>query len=167
MIKRLIILVFVAIPFCLSAQTELKFATVNMQEIFALMPETIDANKKISDLAKEYEAEQQNIKNEFEKKYSAYVESRENMSDNIRVRREQELQLISKSIEDFMKVAQNDIKEQQQSLLEPIKKKLLETVQLVGAEGGYAFVIDERNMLYKGCAFEDITPMVKLKLGIE
>ena len=48
----------------------------------------------------------------------------------------------------------------------PIKNKLMEAVTSVGTEGGYAFVIDEAQMLYKGVNFEDITLFVEAKLGL-
>lgn len=148
------------------AMAQMKFATVRLQEVFEKMPETKNANKTLEELAKKYEAENATLKTEYEIKYTDYVRSRNGMPQNIRARREQELMLISQSIEDFMKVAQNDIKEQQDKLMTPIKNKLMEAVTSVGTEGGYAFVIDEAQMLYKGVNFEDITPFVEAKLGL-
>ena len=145
---------------------QMKFATVRLQEVFEKMPETKAANKTLEELAKKYEAENTTLKTEYEIKYTDYVRSRNGMPQNIRARREQELMLISQSIEDFMKVAQKDIKEQQEKLMAPIKNKLMEAVTSVGTEGGYAFVIDEAQMLYKGVNFEDITLFVEAKLGL-
>ena len=42
----------------------------------------------------------------------------------------------------------------------------MEAVKSVGDEGGYMFVIDESQMLYKGANFEDITIFVKAKLNL-
>ena len=148
------------------AMAQMKFATVRLQEVFEKMPETKNANKTLEELAKKYEAENTTLKTEYEIKYTDYVRSRNGMPQNIRARREQELMLISQSIEDFMKVAQKDIKEQQEKLMAPIKNKLMEAVTSVGTEGGYAFVIDEAQMLYKGVNFEDITLFVEAKLGL-
>lgn len=163
--KKILILSLMAIvPILATAQ--MKFATVRLQEVFDMMPETKEANKKIEELAKKYEAENKTLKTEYEIKYTDYVKSRANMPQNIRARREQELMLISQSIEDFMMVAQNDVKQQQELLLLPIKTKLMEAVKSIGDEGGYAFVIDEAQMLYKGVNFEDITVFVQAKLGL-
>ena len=93
------------------SQTQMKFATVRLQEIFDAMPETEEANKKLADLAQKYKEENESIKNEYENKYTDYVKSRQTMPENIRARREQELLTISQAIEDFMMVAQNDIKQ--------------------------------------------------------
>ena len=148
------------------SQTNMRFATVRLQEIFDAMPETAEANKALADLAQKYKAENETIKNEYENKYTDYVKSRQTMPENIRARREQELLTISQAIEDFMMVAQNDIKQQQELLMMPIKAKLMEAVKSVGDEGGYMFVIDESQMLYKGANFEDITIFVKAKLNL-
>ena len=163
--KKILILSLMAlVPIFATAQ--MKFATVRLQEIFEMMPETKEANKTIAELAKKYEAENKTLKTEYEIKYTDYVKSRANMPQNIRARREQELMLISQSIEDFMMVAQNDVKQQQELLMMPIKAKLMEAVKSVGDEGGYAFVVDEAQMLYKGVNFEDITVFVQAKLGL-
>ena len=163
--KRLLLLILISIV-PMFAMAQMKFATVRLQEVFEMMPETQEANKKVKELAKKYEAENQTLKTEYEIKYTDYVKSRDNMPQNIRARREQELMLISQAIDDFMMVAQNDVKQQQELLMMPIKAKLMEAVKSVGDEGGYTFIIDEAQMLYKGVNFDDITIFVQAKLGL-
>ena len=163
--KRVLLLLLISIV-PMFAMAQMKFATVRLQEIFEMMPETKEANKKIEELAKKYEAENKTLKTEYEIKYTDYVKSRANMPQNIRARREQELMLISQAIDDFMMVAQNDVKQQQELLMMPIKAKLMEAVRSVGDEGGYTFIVDEAQMLYKGVNFDDITVFVQAKLGL-
>ena len=162
--KFLLLSLMAIVPLFASAQ--IKFATVRLQEIFEMMPETKEANKTIAELAKKYEAENINLKNEYEKKYTDYVRNRKDMPENIRARREHELVLIAQAIDDFMKVAQNDVAHQQEVLMAPIKAKLMEAINAIGAEGGYAFVADETQLLYRGVNFEDITVFVKAKLDL-
>ena len=163
--KRVLLLLLISIV-PMFAMAQMKFATVRLQEVFEMMPETQQANKKVEELAKKYEAENKTLKTEYEIKYTDYVKSRANMPQNIRARREQELMLISQSIEDFMMVAQNDVKQQQELMMIPIKAKLMEAVKSVGDEGGYTFIVDEAQMLYKGVNFDDITVFVQAKLGL-
>lgn len=164
--KRLLLLLFIISPLVSEAQTQLKYATVRVQEIFDAMPQTEEANKALAELAQKYEKEAESIKIEYKNKYTDYVESREGMPENIRARREQELLTISQAIEDFMTIAQNDIKEQQTKLLTPIKEKIQSAINQIGAEGEYHFIIDESQLLYKGANFDDITPFVKAKLDL-
>ena len=163
--KRVLLLLLISIV-PMFAMAQMKFATVRLQEVFEMMPETQQANKKVEELAKKYEAENKILKTEYEIKYTDYVKSRANMPQNIRARREQELMLISQAIDDFMMVAQNDVKQQQELLMMPIKAKLMEAVRSVGDEGGYTFIVDEAQMLYKGVNFDDITVFVQAKLGL-
>ena len=163
--KKLLLLSLMAIV-PMFAMAQMKFATVRLQEIFEMMPETIEANKTLAELAKKYEAENKTIKKEYEIKYTDYVKSRNNMPQNIRARREQELMQISQAIEEFMMVAEKDIKQQQELLMLPIKAKLMKAVKAVGDEAGYAFIIDDAQMLYKGVNFDDITVFVEAKLGL-
>ena len=56
MLKKIIIALFVALPMCVFAQTY-KFGTVNSQELFSLMPDRVEAEKKLQEINKRYEDE--------------------------------------------------------------------------------------------------------------
>ena len=49
MLKKLLVLAFIALPLCVSAQ-DLKFATVNLQAIFQVMPETAAAQTALQEI---------------------------------------------------------------------------------------------------------------------
>ena len=168
MLKRLLIIALMAMPVCAIAQntSDMKFATVRLQEIFQLMPETTEANTKLQDISKKYEDENLKMKEEFEKKYSDYVPQRDSLPENIRTRREQELQEISQRISNFMEVARTDIEQQQETMIAPIQEKLMNAVKEVGVEGDYVYILDESSVAFKGSMAEDITDKVKTKLGI-
>lgn len=166
MLKKFLVAALLALPICVSAQ-DLKFATVNLQAIFQVMPETSAANAAIQEKAKQYEDENLKMREELEKKYNEYAAEREILPENIRVRREQELQEISQRMENFMEVARNDIQQQQEQLIAPIQEKLMGAVKEVATEGNYVYVLDEAQVVFKGTMTEDITPKVKAKLGIQ
>ena len=73
MLKKLLVLAFIALPLCVSAQ-ELKFATVNLQEIFQVMPETAAAQEALQEKAKKYENEIAKMEEELKTKYNALAE---------------------------------------------------------------------------------------------
>ena len=166
MLKKFLVAALLALPICVSAQ-DLKFATVNLQAIFQVMPETSAANAAIQEKAKQYEDENLKMREELEKKDNEYAAEREILPENIRVRREQELQEISQRMENFMEVARNDIQQQQEQLIAPIQEKLMGAVKEVATEGNYVYVLDEAQVVFKGTMTEDITPKVKAKLGIQ
>ncbi len=166
MLKKLLVAAFIALPLCASAQ-DLKFATVNLQTIFQAMPETTAANAAIQEKAKQYEDENLKMREELEKKYTEYTAERETLPENIRARREQEIQEISQRMENFMEVARNDLQQQQEQLIAPIQEKLMNAVKEVATEGNYVYVLDEQQVVFKGSMTEDITPKVIAKLGIQ
>ena len=86
MIKKLFILVFLALPLGLAAQN-LKFGTVNTVDVFNLMPEKATAEKQLEDLSKQYESEFMKMQEEFTTKYKDFVNSQDSMPENIKQRR--------------------------------------------------------------------------------
>lgn len=165
-IKKLLVIALIAAPFMVSAQSAAKFAKVNVQEIFQLMPETAAANLQLQEVSKKYEDENLKMREELDKKYNEYVSQRDSLPENIRARREQEIQEISQRISTFMEVAQRDIEQQQQSMIAPIQAKLMEAVQEISEAADYVYVMDINALVFSGSQAEDITPIVKEKLGI-
>ena len=164
MIKKLFILVFLALPLSLAAQN-LKFGTVNTVDVFNLMPEKATAEKQLEDLSKQYESEFMKMQEEFTTKYKDFVNSQDSMPENIKQRRMQEIQEI---IQNFREVATGDLEEQQAKLLAPLQEKIANAVKAVGQENGFTFIFDMSipSVLYAGGQAVDATPLVKAKLGL-
>lgn len=165
MLKKLLVLAFIALPLCVSAQ-ELKFATVNLQEIFQVMPETAAAQEALQEKAKKYENEIAKMEEELKTKYNALAEEKDNLPENIFNTRMAEIQEISQRVENFRAMASQDLQAEQEKLMAPIQEKLMGAVKEVGNEGNYVYVLDEAQVVFKGSMTEDITPKVKTKLGI-
>ena len=142
MIKKLFILVFLALPLGLAAQN-LKFGTVNTVDVFNLMPEKATAEKQLEDLSKQYESEFMKMQEEFTTKYKDFVNSQDSMPENIKQRRMQEIQEIQQRIQNFREVATGDLEEQQAKLLAPLQEKIANAVKAVGQENGFTFTVTE------------------------
>ena len=161
MIKKLLFaaVCFCSLSFMAQAQQALKFGTVNSQEIFMLMPEKATAEKTLQDINKKYEDEFMKIQEEFTKKYKEYMALGDTIPETIRARRMQEVQ-DSQS---------QDIQKQQEALFAPIQQKLMDAIKSVGAEGKYTYIFDLAYpiVIYQGAPSEDVTPLVKAKLGLK
>lgn len=109
------------------------------------------------------------MEDEFQKKYTDYIAQQDSMTENIKLRRTQELEDIRQRVENFTQVAQQDMNKKQQELLAPIQDKLRNAIKAVGDEKGYAYIIDNNPgiVLYTGNAAIDATPLVKAKLGLK
>ena len=168
MIKKLILAAFLALPMCIAAQT-LKFGTVNSQEIFSLMPDEAAAETTLKGVSEKYEAEYKKLSEEIEKKYKEFQALDENTPQSIRDSRTREIQDYSQKIQNFQQMAQQDLAKQQETLLAPITEKIQKAIQAVGAEGSFTFIYDLSIpvIVYIGPGAEDVTPLVKAKLGIQ
>ncbi len=169
MFKKLIIAVLCCLPMSLMAQTTFKFGTVNSAEIIAAMPERAAAEQQLQDLSKKYEDEFVKVQEEFQNKYKELQALGDTVPETIRMRRLQEVQESQQRIESFRTMAQEDIAKKQEELFIPIQQKLMDAIKAVGEEGKFTYIFDLTYpvVLYQGVGNEDITPLVKAKLGIQ
>ncbi len=169
MFKKLIIAVLCCLPMSLMAQTSFKFGTVNSAEVIAAMPERAAAEQQLQDLSKKYEDEFVKVQEEFQNKYKELQALGDTVPETIKMRRLQEVQESQQRIESFRTMAQEDIAKKQEELFIPIQQKLMDAIKAVGEEGKYTYIFDLTYpvVLYQGTGSEDITPLVKAKLGIQ
>ena len=163
--KKLIVLLLMILPLGAIAQ-EVKIAFVKTQEVFMAMPEVYGMEKQMADLNEKYRVELKQMQDEYQKKYSDFVAQQDSLTENIKLRRMQEIQDIQERMDNFVQVAQQDVQKKQQELLQPIQQKLHEAIQKVGEEKGYTYIIDPAALLYTGTNAVDATPFVRTKLGL-
>ena len=167
MFKKCLLAVLVAVPMCLSAQT-LKFGAVNPTEIFNVMPDVATANNTLKGVQDKYEAQAKPLQEELQKKQTELETLSKNKAPEATIEAKQkEFEDLYTRFQTFMQTAQQDIQKQQETLLAPIQQKLVNAIQAVGAEGGYAGILDANSLLYKGNEIEDVSAKVKAKLGIK
>ena len=160
--KKLIVLLLMILPLGAIAQ-EVKIAFVKTQEVFMAMPEVSGMEKQMADLNEKYRVELKQMQDEYQKKYSDFVAQQDSLTENIKLRRIQDIQ---ERMDNFVQVAQQDVQKKQQELLQPIQQKLHEAIQKVGEEKGYTYIIDPAALLYTGTNAVDATPFVRTKLGL-
>ncbi|WP_099464318.1 MULTISPECIES: OmpH family outer membrane protein [Parabacteroides] len=163
--KKLIVLLFMILPLGAIAQ-EVKIAYVNTQDIFLALPDAGDMEKKMADLNEKYKGELKTMQDEYTKKYSDFVAQQDSLTENIKLRRMQEIEDIRGRIDNFMQVAQQDMQKKQGELLQPIQDKIQKAIKAVGEEKGYTYIVDPQVLLYTGTNAIDATSFVKSKLGI-
>lgn len=166
--KKLIALLLMLLPFAgaVNAQ-EVKIAFVNTQEVFMALPEVADMQKKLEDLNAKYKKELETMQAEYQKKYSDFIAQQDSLTENIKVRRMQEVQDMQQRMDNFVQVAQQDVAKQQQDLMTPIQQKIQDAIKAVGTEQGYTYIIDPQVLLFQGSNAIDATSFVKTKLGLK
>ena len=166
MIKKFIAALVIALPMCVSAQ---KFGIVDPEAILPLMPQYQEADAKIAEVSKKYEAEFTKLREEQEKKYAEFQElnAQADTPQSIKERRMQEIQETDQKVQQFVQTAQQDLQRQQQQLMQPVQAALLDAIQAVGQEQGMTFIFPLGMDLYHGTDVQDLTPLVKAKLGLK
>lgn len=173
MMKNIFLTLFLALPLFLSqeiaAQTAQQIGFVNSNEILEAMPEKVQASTTLSELNKKYKVELVVMQNDYNKKYSDFISYQTSMAENIRLRRMQELKELENKINDFMKIAQEDIDTQEEILLTPLRQRVKEAIYQVGIEKGLICIYDLANptIVFVTPDATNITSFVKQKLGIK
>ncbi len=162
--KRLVLLMLVALPFAVSAQ---KIGYVNSQELFALMPEVKTAQARIDSLSTQYETMFANMQEEYKKKLAEYEQKSATMTDAMKQIQEEELYGLQQRIQTAYQTAQQDIQTKQQEFLVPIREKMMKAIKNVGDKNGYTYIFDSQAMLYTATNAENLLEPVKKELGIK
>ncbi len=164
--KKLIIFLLMVLPLSAFAQ-ESKIALVNTQDVIQSMPEFADMQKQMADMENKYKNEMQVMQDEYNKKYSDFIAQQDSLTENIKMRRMQELEDMQQRTQNFIQISRQDFEKKNQELFVPIQEKLRNAIKAVGDEKGYIYVLDPQVVLYTGNGAVDATAFVKAKLGIK
>ena len=130
------------------------------------MPEFATMQKQMADMEAKYKNEMQVMQDEYNKKYTDFVAQQDSLTENIKMRRMQELQDMEQRTQNFIQISQQDFQKKQGELFTPIQDKLKNAIKAVGDEKGYTYILDPQIVLYQGNTAVDATQFVKAKLGI-
>ena len=163
----LVVLASIICSSTIDAQNSIAF--VNTLEIINSLPDKASATERLNTLNENYKQELQIMQNEYNKKYSDFITYQRNLAESIKLRRMQELTDLESRIQNFTKLAQKDIEEHEQLLLEPIKEKVNNAIKAVGVEYDFTVIydLDDSGIVFVSPSAIDANPLVKKKLGVE
>lgn len=164
--KKLVLMLMLLAPMAAFAQ---KFGHVNVQEIIQVMPEYTKAKTEIDALQKQYEDDLKGMQDEFTKKSQAYEKEQATLPDNIKQRREQELQEMYQKIQQSYQDNQQALGKASQEKMQAITTKILDAIKAVGQAGGYVYIMDiAGGVPYISTTLStDVTAQVKTQLGLK
>ncbi len=163
--KKLLFMMLMLAPMAAMAQ---KFGHVNSQEIIQAMPEFTKARTDIEALTKQYETDLKSMQDELQKKAEAFEKEEATLPDNIKQRRQQELQEMYQKIQQSYQDNQQALAKEQQEKMQAITAKVLEAIKQVGSAGNYVYIMDVSSGIpYISTTLStDVTAEVKTKLGL-
>lgn len=167
--KKFIICALCALCGFTTANAQAKFGHVNTQEIIQAMPEYTKAKGEIDALQAQYEADLKSMQDEFQKKGEAFDKEQATLPENIKTRRQQELQDMYAKIQQSFQDNQQALQKASQDKMQGITSKVLEAIKAVGQAGGYVYIMEMgAGIPYISTTLStDVTAQVKAKLGIK
>ena len=167
--KKFIICAICAICGFTSAQAQAKFGHVYTQEIIQAMPEFATARNEIEALTKQYEADLKSMQDELQKKGEAFEKDQATLPENIKQRRQTELNEMYQKIQQSFQDNQQALQKAQQDKMQAIQTKVLNAIKEVGQAGGFVYIMEMgAGIPYISTTLStDVTAQVKAKLGLK
>ena len=168
--KKFILCAFCAIcGFTTASAQAPKFGHVNSQEIIQAMPEYNAARTEIEKLAEQYQADLKQMQDELEKKAQAFEKEQASLPENIKQRRNQELNDLYQRILQTGQDNDQALQKAQAEKMQAITTKVLDAIKSIGQEGGYVYIMEmNAGIPYISTTLStDLTAQVKAKLGLK
>ena len=165
--KRLVIAIMMIAPLSLNAQ---KFAHFNSADILPNMKEYVTATEEIQAMAKQYEDDMKLMQEELQKKGDEYQKEQANLLENVRQRREQELQDLYQRLQQSYQDNQQALEKARMEKMGAINEKVIAAVKKVGESGGYVYVVDLNTgaiPFVNSQLSTDVTDLIKKEVGIQ
>ncbi len=168
MIKKVLLAIALICPMLLSAQT-LKIGLVDFATVLQAMPDYTAAMNQLKEVSGKYQAELQKLDEEMKRQLNEFQNMPENELPAIKERKAREITDYQQKMQQFEQSASEDLNKMQNDLMVPITQKISQAVESVGREGSFSLIqmYDPQLVLYRAEPVEDVTPLVKAKLGIK
>ena len=165
--KKVLIAILMMAPLSLSAQ---KFAHFNSEDVIPKMKEYTTAQEEIQSMAKQFDDDLKLMQDELQKKSDEYQKEQANLLDNVKQRREQELNDLYQRMQQSYQDNQQALAKAQQEKLGAIQEKVLAAVKKLGEAGGYVYVVDTSTGAIPFINTQlstDITDQLKKEVGVQ
>ena len=146
----------------------MKFGYLSYSQVLEAMDGYADTQKTIAALRQAYEQELARSEEMFSKQFSEYVDGQKSFPDNIRLKRQKELQQTMEQSLQFKQEAKALLKQKEEAALDVLRARLNGVISEIGTERGYAFVLNTDNNVYpfvNGGLGDDITNEVLTRLN--
>ena len=132
-----------------------QFAYINLGKAFSEYNKTKDYDKILTDKENAYDAERDKRVNEVKQ-----LQDKLNLlNDKEKEQRQGDYQAKVKSLQDFMRQREGDLRKDQDERMKEILKDIEEAVRKYSERQGYAFVFNDRVLVYQNKAY-DITDRI-------
>ncbi len=165
MTKR-ILLLFTILFFNLSLIAQTKVAHIDTYELITSMPEMLEVQKQLEQYGDKLQNDIREMEAALRSKIELYQSEVPDKSDNENKERLEEIQGMEDNIRLYMNQVFQDMQKKEQELTKPILDRAIKTIQEVGKENGFDYVLDStKNQGVLLADGYDLMEKVKIKLG--
>ena len=165
MLKKSVLVLFLAFPFFAFAQTQVKLGHLDVQHLFSSLPEVATIESTMKQLTEQHEKEMKKMEDEYNRKLTEFQEGQEKWDEAIKKNRVEELQTLQTRMQTYFQNAQQSLQKRQEELQAPLRDKIMKAMNQVGNENGFLYIFDANMLLFKSEQLSvDVTPLVKKKL---
>jgi outer membrane protein len=167
--KVIIISLFIASPALVSAQKVYKFGHINSQEVAKGLPDMDSVQVKYQKYYKELGDQLEAMQVEYNNKLQKYLDEKDKLTDLIRKTKEEELNQFQQRIQQFQENARTELETKNAELMQPVIDKIKKAISEVGKENAFTYIFDiaQNTVVYFSADSQDVTALVKQKLGIK
>ena len=149
-----------------TAFSQNKIGYISTEELIGSMPEAAKATTELQEYQTALQQQGNDLGAELQEKDSAFGKDSAKLSPAAKELKRNDLIALYQKYQGWREIMQQKLQEKQQELLVPIRTKAIENIKAVAKENGYAYILDQNSVIV-GPPGEDITPLVKKKLGIK
>ncbi|MDR0542812.1 MAG: OmpH family outer membrane protein [Dysgonamonadaceae bacterium] len=164
MLKKIILFALVLLP--LGAFAQEKIAYLSPREVIVIMPQYKQLQDSVQKTQAAIQKELDVLREEYNKKYQAFMNESDGLIESIKIRRMQEIQDLEQRAGVYSEQSQQELLQLQQTLMTPIQQKLQDAVQAVGKANGFTYILNAEVLLYMAPNAIDATPLVQKQLGL-
>jgi len=162
--------IFFAVLGVNAQEVTLKLGYTDAEYILSALPEAKALQSELADYSKQLENQLQSKIVEFQTKLKDLQDNGGNLLPEIRADKEQELQVMQQSIQQFEAEAQQSLQKRQLEKLQPVYDKIQKAIDAVREENGYDIIFSARpsgiSVILSADEKFEISELVFKKLGI-
>ena len=167
MMKKILLAMLLFAPMAMMAQ---KVAHFDYPKVMQSLPEFKTAQSALEALGQRYSNELKTLQEEITKKTEAYRQQADSLPENMRARKEQELNDMYQRYQQATQDNDAAFQKARAEKMEPLVTKIVNAVNAIAKEGGYTYILDQSSAQPNGIFIntalsEDITNKVMSRVG--
>jgi len=164
--KKIFLLVVLAISTVFVANAQKKTGYVNSTEIMQALPEYKKAMTDYETFVNKLQADYEALGKEYETKVKDFEAKASTMTEAMKEVKIKEIQNLQTSLQSFEAKVQDEMQKKEADLMRPLFEKVNKAIEAVGKNQGYDYIYNMQALLFAKDS-ENITGAVKTQLGIK